>query len=58
MPIDVPEHISSRRRDGRREVMLHRSMAVIGDEKIEIKAARSTVWLPRYMPGPLSRLSS
>lgn len=46
MPIDVPEHISSRRRDGRREVMLHRSMAVIGDEKIEIKAARSTVWLP------------
>ncbi|MCC6385864.1 MAG: hypothetical protein IT302_00625 [Dehalococcoidia bacterium] len=46
MPLDLPEHVTSRRRDGRREVMLHRSMAVIGDEKIEIKAARSTVWVP------------
>jgi len=46
MPLDLPEHVTSRRRDGRREVMLHRSMALIGDEKIEIKAARSTVWVP------------
>lgn len=46
MPIDLPEHVTSRRRDGRREVLLHRSMAVIADDKIEIKSARGTVILP------------
>jgi len=46
VPIDLPEHVTSRRRDGRREVLLHRSMAVIADDKIEIKSARGTVILP------------
>ena len=46
MPIDLPEHVTSRRRDGRREVLLHRSMAVIADDKFEIKSARGTVILP------------
>ncbi|MEO6042418.1 MAG: hypothetical protein ABIQ47_00685 [Tepidiformaceae bacterium] len=46
MPIDIPDHVAIRRRDGRREVLLHRSMAVIGDDKIEIKSARGTVILP------------
>lgn len=46
MPIELPEHVASRRRDGRREVLLHRSMAVISDDKIEIKSARGTVILP------------
>ena len=44
--LPLPNHVVSRRRDGRREVLLHRSMAVISDDKIEIKAARSTVILP------------
>ena len=35
-----------RRRDGRREVLLHRSMAVIGEDRIEIKSARGTVIVP------------
>jgi hypothetical protein len=43
---EVPEHIRIQRRDGRQEVLLHRSMAVIGPEKIEIKAARGTIILP------------
>jgi hypothetical protein len=43
---EVPEHIAIRRRDGRTEVLLHRSMAVIGPTKIEIKSARGTVLLP------------
>lgn len=46
MAIELPEHVTIHRRDGRREVLLHRSMALIGDEKIEIKAARATVILP------------
>lgn len=48
MPIDVPEHVVIQRRDGRREVLLHRSMAVIADDKIEIKAARGTIFLPLF----------
>lgn len=48
MPIDIPEHVAIRRRDGRREVLLHRSMAVIADDKIEIKAARGTIFLPLF----------
>jgi hypothetical protein len=43
---DLPEHVSSTRRDGRQEVLLHRAMAVIGPDKIEIKSARGTVILP------------
>lgn len=48
MPIDLPEHVTIRRRDGRREVLLHRSMAVIGADKIEIKAARGTIFVPLF----------
>lgn len=43
---EIPEHIRIQRRDGRQEVLLHRSMAVIGPQKIEIKAARGTIILP------------
>jgi hypothetical protein len=43
---DIPEHVAIHRRDGRSEVLLHRSMAVIGPEKIEIKSARGTIILP------------
>jgi membrane protein YdbS with pleckstrin-like domain len=43
---DLPEHVTSTRRDGRKEVLLHRSMAVIGPERIEIKSSRATMWLP------------
>ncbi|HMO53018.1 MAG TPA: hypothetical protein PJ994_00810 [Tepidiformaceae bacterium] len=43
---DLPSHVTIERRDGRKEVLLHRSMAVIGENKIEIKAARGTVLLP------------
>ena len=46
MDYQIPEHVLIRRRDGRQEVLLHRSMAVIGPEKIEIKSARGTVILP------------
>jgi hypothetical protein len=46
--LPLPNHVVSQRRDGRREVLLHRSMAVIGPEKIEIKSARSTVLLPLF----------
>jgi hypothetical protein len=42
----VPAHVAIPRRDGRVAVILHRSMALIGDDKIEIKAARGTVVLP------------
>lgn len=42
----LPRHVVTERRDGRREIVLHRSMAVISPERIEIKAARSTVVLP------------
>ena len=43
---EIPEHIAIHRRDGRTEVLLHRAMAVIGPQKIEIKSARGTVILP------------
>lgn len=46
MDIEIPDHVVIHRRDGRREVLLHRSMAVIGEHKIEIKSARGTVILP------------
>ncbi len=44
--ISVPAHVAIPRRDGRVAVLLHRSMAVIGDDKIEIKAARGTILIP------------
>lgn len=43
---DLSAHVGFRRRDGRHEVLLHRSMAVIGPTKVEIKSARGTVLLP------------
>ena len=43
---ELPGHVVSRRRDGRREVLLHRSLAVISDDKVEIKSSRGTVILP------------
>lgn len=46
MDYEIPDHVRIDRRDGRAEVLLHRSMALIGPEKIEIKSARGTVILP------------
>ena len=46
MVTDLPGHVVEQRRDGRKTVLLHRSMAVIGDDRIEIKSARGTVILP------------
>ncbi len=48
MEMPLPDHIVTRRRDGKREVLLHRSMAVITDDKVEIRSARSTVILPLF----------
>ena len=42
----LPGHVAARRRDGRYEVLLHRSLALIGNGKVEIRSARSTVLLP------------
>ena len=42
----LPSHVALRRRDGRYEVLLHRSLALISDNKIEIRSARSTVLIP------------
>ena len=44
--IPVPSHVAIQRRDGKQAIMLHRSMAVIGTDKVEIKSARGTVVLP------------
>ncbi|MGI8925691.1 MAG: hypothetical protein ACR2HN_03465 [Tepidiformaceae bacterium] len=46
MAAELPAHVVSQRRDGRKEVLLHRSVAIIGPEKIEIRSARSTVVVP------------
>lgn len=46
MEMNLPSHVVIQRRDGRREVLLHRAMAVISDDKIEIKSSRGTVILP------------
>ena len=43
---ELPGHVVDVRRDGRREVLLHRSLAIISADKVEIKAARGTVLLP------------
>ena len=42
----LPSHVAARRRDGRYEVLLHRSLALIGKDRVEIRSARSTVLLP------------
>lgn len=42
----LPSHVAARRRDGRYEVLLHRSLALIGKDRVEIRSARSTVVLP------------
>ncbi len=42
----LPAHVAERRRDGRIEVLLHRSVALISPERVEIRSARSTVLLP------------
>lgn len=42
----LPSHVAVRRRDGRYEVLLHRSLALISDNRVEIRSARSTVLVP------------
>ncbi len=44
--VPIPPHVALPRRDGKTEILLHRSVAVIGDRKIEVKSARATVILP------------
>ncbi len=44
--MQLPGHVLIQRRDGRREVLLHRAMALISDDKVEIKSARGMVVLP------------
>ncbi len=44
--IELPSHVVEQRRDGRKEIFLHRCIAVISPDKLEIKSARSTVVLP------------
>ena len=44
--VELPGHVATRRRDGRRTVLLHRSLAVIGSEVVEVRSARSAAWLP------------
>ena len=46
MEMNLPSHVVIQRRDGRREILLHRAMAVISDDKIEIRSSRGTVILP------------
>lgn len=44
--IPVPSHVAIPRRDGKVAILLHRSMAVITPDKIEIKSARGTLVIP------------
>lgn len=46
MVTNLPGHVVDKRRDGKKTVLLHRAMAVIGDDRVEIKSARSTIVLP------------
>ncbi|MGH2633463.1 MAG: hypothetical protein ACRDG3_08640 [Tepidiformaceae bacterium] len=46
MDVQLPNHVVIQRRDGRREILLHRSMALISENKVEIKSARSMVIIP------------
>lgn len=43
---NLPAHVVIERRDGRKEILLHRSMALISDGKVEIKSASGTIILP------------
>jgi len=43
---DLPGHVVEQRRDGRRYILLHRSVAVLEGDKVEVKRARSTIILP------------
>lgn len=43
---ELPAHVVTRRRDGSREILLHRSMAIVSEGKVAIRRARSTVLLP------------
>lgn len=45
---DLPTHVVSRRRDGRREVLLHRSVGVISAGRVEIRSARSVIVIPAF----------
>jgi hypothetical protein len=44
--VEFPEHVVERRRDGRRYILLHRSVGFVDDDKVEIRSARSTLLLP------------
>jgi len=44
--IPVPSHVSIPRRDGKVGILLHRSMALLSDDKIEIKSARGAIAIP------------
>jgi len=44
--IPVPSHVSIPRRDGKVGILLHRSMALVGEDKIEIKSARGAIAIP------------
>jgi hypothetical protein len=44
--MELPPHVTIQRRDGRQEILLHRSLAIIGPDKIEIKSARGAILLP------------
>lgn len=46
--LPVPSHVSIPRRDGRVGILLHRSMALIGEDKIEIKSARGALVIPAF----------
>lgn len=46
MDVQLPSHVVIKRRDGRQEIILHRAMALISDDKVEIKSARGTIILP------------
>lgn len=46
MDVQLPGHVVIQRRDGRREIILHRSFALISENRVEIKSARSMVIIP------------
>ncbi len=44
--LPVPSRVFTPRRDGKRQVLLHRSIATLSEDKVQIRSARATVWLP------------
>ena len=44
--LPLPQHVLIPRRDGKQVILLHRSVAVVSPNRVEIKSARSTIWLP------------